>query len=234
MISGRQEACAHNNALWCDAVLQAAGADCRHHAGFWHASGTVLPLYPNIVTTSARPDTDLKAALAALPKGAAVKDSFDRLDLEPLGFRKLLSGTWLFRPEQGGRKPPVTSTWQKISHPDGLKKWSAAWNRDDSLQRVFSTRLLEKRAIDFAAIMNDGSIKAGGVFNTGPAFSGKNVLGLSNVFCRKNWLYSALHELLSPFPHMPVCTYEADDDVLTVYRQLGFEDCGRLSVWLKN
>ncbi|CTQ57028.1 hypothetical protein LP7551_05592 [Roseibium album] len=234
MVPGKQDACAQNNALWCDAVLKAAGANSRYYAGFWHASGKVLPLYPNIVTTSARPDPDLKTALDALPENAAVKDSFNCLDLGSFGFRKLKSGSWLFRPTQSSRRPPVTSSWQKITHPEGLKRWSAAWNSDDELHRVFPPRLLEKRAIDFAAILNEGSIKAGGIFNAGPTFSGKDVLGLSNVFCRKNWLYSALHELLAPFPHKPVCTYETDDDVLTVYRQLGFEDCGRLSIWLKN
>lgn len=233
MVSGKQDACALNNALWCDAVLKAAGASSRFSTGFWQASGTVLPLYPNIVTTSARPDPDFKAALQSLPSNTAVKDSFDCLDLSSFGFQKLLTGTWLFRPAPSDKRPAISSTWQKISHREGLRKWAHAWNDTESLHHIFSPRLLETNAVDFAAIVKDDAIKAGAVFNAGPKFEGKEVMGLSNLFCRRNWRYSALRELLTPYPHRPVCTYETDDDILAVYRELGFETCGRLSVWLK-
>ncbi|MBO9461568.1 hypothetical protein [Labrenzia sp. R5_0] len=116
---------------------------------------------------------------------------------------------------------------------ESLKKWLAGWNENESLHAVFPSRLLERKTIDFAAIIKDGKVKAGAVFNTGPKLDGKDILGLSNVFCRKSWLYSALHDLLEPFPNRSICTYENDASVLPVYRQLGFEPCGQLSVWLK-
>lgn len=234
MIAKRQDACAHNNALWCDAVLKSAGATTRFHSGFWQAVGTSLPLYPNMVTLSARPTSELTAALEAVPSGTAVKDSFDALDLRSSGFQKLFSGVWLFRPPQSSRRSPVSSSWHKVTHAEGLKKWAAAWNKDETLQRQFSPKLLETSLIEFAAIQDNGAIKAGAVFNKGPDLGGIEVLGVSNVFCRKSWLYSALQGLLEPFPHKPVCTYEADGDVLPVYHQLGFEECGQLSIWLKN
>ena len=234
MIAGRLDACAHNNALWCDAVLKTAGAKTEFLNGHWIAREKSLPLYPNIVTLTASPGADFFASLDTLPKGSAVKDSFDSLDLAPMGFQKLFGGTWLFRPAKSAKRPPIRSDWHKISHAEALKKWLAAWNGNDRLHGVFSPRLLEKRTIDFVAISKDGDLKAGAVFNTGPKLDGTEVVGLSNLFCRKSWRYSALHELLEPYGHRPVCSYETDDDLLPVYRQLGFEDCGRLAVWLKS
>ncbi|MBN9673199.1 hypothetical protein [Roseibium aggregatum] len=233
MDTGRQGACAHNNALWCNAVLTAAGATARFHAGFWQAEGRSLPLYPDIVTLSPQPGAEFFAALSALPANAAVKDSFDSLDLQASGFEKLLTGTWLFRPAQTANKPALSTNWQKITHSEGLKKWLTGWNENVNLHRVFPPSLLNLKTVDFAAITGNGAIKAGAVFNSGPKLDGKDLLGLTNVFCRKSWRYSALHDLLEPFPHRPVCTYEADDKLLPVYRQLGFESCGRLGVWVK-
>jgi len=233
MNTGKQGACARTNALWCDSVLKAAGASARFHAGFWQAEGRVLPLYPNIVTLSPQPGAEFFAALSVLPANAAIKDSFDSLDLQASGFEKLLTGTWLFRPAQTANRPTLSTNWQKIAHSEGLKKWLAGWNENVNLHHVFPPSLLDLKTIDFAAITENGAIKAGAVFNSGPKLDGKDLLGLSNVFYRKNWLYSALHGLLEPFPHRSVCTYEADDTLLAVYRQLGFETCGRHSVWLK-
>lgn len=233
MIAGRQDACARNNALWCDTVLKAAGARTAFHGGFWIAREKVLPLYPNIVTLSAKPAADLYAALEMLPEGAAVKDSFDTLDLAPLGYRKRLSGTWLFRPPVSEKRPPISTGWHRISHSEALKRWLAGWNADESLHAILPSKLLEKKTVDFSAIVKDGAIKAGGIFNTGPKLEGKEVVGLSNVFCRRSWLYTALHGLLEPYAQKPVCTYEEDDGVLPVYRQLGFDPCGRLGVWVK-
>lgn len=234
MIAGRQDACAHNNALWCDAVLKAAGAKTDFLSGFWVAQAKTLPLYPNIVTLAASPGADFFASLDALPKGAAIKDSYDSLDLAPKGFQKLFSGTWLFRPPKTDKRPPIQSDWLKVAHAEALKKWLAAWNSNEQLHGVFSPKLLEQRTIDFAAITRDGGLRAGAIFNTGPKLDGKDVVGLSNLFCRKSWRYSALHDLLEPYGHKPVCTYETDDELLPVYRQLGFENCGRLGVWLKD
>jgi len=226
--------CARNNALWCDAVLTAAGASTEFHNGFWIAEGKQLPLYPNLITLQPGRSADLDAALSTLPKNAGLKDSFDCLDLAPLGFEKLFTGTWLFRAAATVRKPPAPPGWHKAMTPDGLRSWCAAWSANDSLHAVFPAPLLENPAIEFASIVRDGTIQSGAVFNSGPQLENRDVLGLSNLFHRKNWRYSALHGLLAPYPHRALCTYETDAALLPVYRQLGFHDTGSLSVWLKS
>jgi len=225
--------CARNNALWCDAVLKAAGARTEFHKRHWLASGVQVPLFPNIVTLSVDHCADLETGLAALPPNAAVKDSFNRLALGPEGFEKLLTGTWLFRKAQNARRPSSPPAWQKAVTTDALRKWLSAWNGKESVQQVFPVGLLENRKIDFAAVTREGQLQAGAVLNHGPVSDGKEVLGVSNVFCRKSWLYGALHDLLESFPHLPVCTYETDPGRLPVYRQLGFEPVGELTVWRK-
>lgn len=225
--------CARNNALWCDAVLRAAGAKTDFHHGYWHASGKQIPLFPNIVTLTADHSADLSAALAALPSKAAVKDSFDCLDLRTSGFEKLLTGTWLFRSQEGTRKPASPPDWQKAQTSDALGKWLTAWNRSENLHKLFPPKLLEFPDIDFVSIRRDDKIQGGAVLNYGPSHAGKDVVGVSNIFHRKSWLYGALHALIEPFPHRPVCTYETDTELLPVYRQIGFEDVGTLTVWQK-
>ncbi|WFE90222.1 hypothetical protein K1718_02415 [Roseibium porphyridii] len=233
MDSVRQSTCAHNNALWCDSVLKAAGANSRFQTGFWSAEDKVLPLYPNVVTLTKKPGAELYSVLRSLPSGASVKDSFDALDLSALGFQKLFSATWLFRSDQTNRKPPVSSDWLKINHLQAFKKWLQNWNGNEALHNVLPARLMDVPTVEFAAIQKDGDFRAGAVFNSGPKLEGRDVIGLSNIFCRRSWLYSALHDLLAPFPHKSVCTYENDETILPVYRQLGFEDCGHLRVWTK-
>ena len=227
--------CAQNNALWCDTVLKASGAKTSFQHGYWIAEGNLLPLYPNLVTLQSKPDADLKTILHSLPVNAAIKDSFDSLDIAHHGFRKLFTGTWLFRPAQSDRKPPAASDWQKAVTLDGLQRWLDAWNDNTSLHSVLSPKLLKDPFVEFASITNadEATIKAGCIFNHGPAINGKKLVGLSNVFHRKKWLYGGLHALLHPFPHLPVCTYETDNELLPVYSQLDFEDCGKLAVWLK-
>ncbi|MEP3431655.1 MAG: hypothetical protein ABJN98_23430 [Roseibium sp.] len=225
--------CAQNNALWCDAVLSVAGARTKFHNDYWFADGKQLPLYPNLVTLNNRSGPDLISALKALPLGAAVKDSFDCLELKHRGFEKLFGGTWLFRPAQSSKKPPVSSDWQKVMTLDAFGKWLPAWNANETLHHVFSPKLIKAAAIEFAMIMDGEAIKAGCTLNQGPKCDGKNLIGLSNVFYRKKWLYGALRSLLEPYSHHPVCTYESDEEILPVYRQLGFQDCGDLAIWVK-
>ncbi|XYK78767.1 MAG: hypothetical protein ROO70_13330 [Labrenzia sp.] len=225
--------CARNNALWCDAVLRAAGARTDFHHGYWQASGKQVPLFPNIVTLTAEHGADLSAALAALPSKAAVKDSFDCLDLSTSGFEKLLTGTWLFRSQEGTRKPASPPDWQKAQTSEALCKWLPAWNKSEKLHTLFPPKLLEFPDIDFVSIRRDDKIQGGAVLNYGPSHAGKDVVGISNIFHRKSWLYGALHALIEPFQHRPVCTYETDTELLPVYRQIGFEDVGTLTVWQK-
>ncbi|WP_420412970.1 hypothetical protein [Roseibium sp.] len=225
--------CAQNNALWCDAVLKAAGAQTGYHHGYWQALGATVPLFPNIVTVTDDHGADLTSALAVLPANAAVKDSFNCLNLRSLGFEELLTGTWLFRMPQSSRKPPAPPSWHKAVTVESLRKWLEGWSDKEVLHKIFPAKLLEVQAIDFASILQDSTLKAGAALNHGPACDGKNIIGVSNVFRRKSWLFGALHDLLEPYPHRPVCTYETDDELLPVYRQLGFEEVGKLTVWRK-
>lgn len=225
--------CAQNNALLCDAVLSAAGANTRFQSDYWHSEDKQLPLYPNVVTLNRKTGPELMAALTALPPKAAVKDSFDCLELHHRGFDRLFRGTWLYRPAISSRKPPAKFDRKKVLTQDALIKWLEAWNGNESLHQVFPPNLLKKQALEFAMIEQDGAIKAGCTMNFGPKQDGKEMIGVSNIYYRKKWLYGALQALLGAYPHHPICTYETDADHVAVYRQLDFQECGSLSVWVK-
>ena len=202
MIAGKQDACAHNNALWCDAVLKAAGAKTEFLGGFWIAREKTLPLYPNIVTYSEKPGADLNAALATLPKNSAVKDSYDRLDLAHLGFKKLFAGTWLFRPPQSSRKPPLQSDWHKAKHPEALKKWLNGWNSQMTacMPSSLAQSFWISNTIDFATVSKGETIRAGAVFNRGSeARTARKLSAFPTCSAAGAGGTAAMHDLLEPF-----------------------------------
>lgn len=93
---------AENNAHWCDAICRAHGAPGKLHEHLWLSREPMPRFYPNVVTLSAEAPAAQLAAVRALVDAAqlgsfAVKDSFARLDLAPLGFRVLFAATWLWR-----------------------------------------------------------------------------------------------------------------------------------------
>ncbi|WP_255603816.1 hypothetical protein [Oscillochloris sp. ZM17-4] len=119
---------AANNARWCDAICRAHGAPGELHEHLWLSRHPMPRFYPNVVTRSA--EAGAAAQLAAVRElvdaghlgSFAVKDSFARLDLVPLGSRVLFAATWLWRDES---LPPPARVgtglrWTTIGEPEAL------------------------------------------------------------------------------------------------------------------
>lgn len=115
-----------NNAQWCNTVCRAHAAPGHFAPSAWVNTNNAPPLYPNMVTTVADDVANHLQTVKSLTEARpdfphAVKDSFHKLDLEPLGFVQLFNAQWFARepapvPKNLLRK---ASHWQHLSsEPD--------------------------------------------------------------------------------------------------------------------
>src|SRR5215468_10079713 len=181
---------ARNNALWCDAVCRAHDRPGEFHESLWLTRLGAPRFYPDAVTLSgvesAPPQIETIAALVGSTRERewAVKDSFQSLELNSLGFETLFDAEWIamcapppdLKPAAEYRSARVTSKAELIA-------WEQAWAGEAvnaaaiSEPRLFKPRLLADTNNVFVSIQGDGGIVGGGILNRGA-----DVVGLSNLF----------------------------------------------------
>jgi hypothetical protein len=237
----------HNNAVWCDTVCHAHGLSGEFTPDIWLRNGPVPRYYPNAVTLTA--ETGITAQMAAIQTltGSSVKDSYQTLDLAPLGFNPLFDATWIWL-EADSRKHldattsgeyPEDYTVLTVKHPVELARWEQAW-ADSSTEivpedRIFPASLLEDSTVHFIAAYRDNQIVAGVIANqTG------DVVGLSNQFAppstpkfhTKTYWAGCIVMIQFMLPGLPIVGYEHGDS-LTLANALGFDQIGPLRVWVR-
>lgn len=230
---------AHNNVVWCDTVCRAHGRAGRFEADLWWSPRPAPRFYPNLVTLA--PGGVAPERLAALrdqiDRGAGagwgLKDSAAALDLSGLGFRALFEATWVGLPADaplaGGAPQPAA--WRRVTHPDELAAWEAAWD-DAPAERVFPPALLDDPDVAVLAALRDGRIQGGAIANRSGA-----VAGLSNVFTRGEggaaWWASVCAAARGVFPGRALVGYE-HGDALEQALAVGWRPLGPLRVWLRD
>jgi hypothetical protein len=230
---------AHNNAIWCDAVCATHFGPGEFHASHWLNRHGVPQFYPDFVTLSGPADsasqtealTGLIAAEGA--RSLHVKDSFDCLRLQPLGFRPLFRAEWLSASALGsiGRREAEDVRWVGVRDEPDLARWERAWrgSADDAASRTFRAGLLAVPGIQFVYGLVDGLPAGGGVLS-----AGAGVTSLSNVFAHGIAMEVVLQGLAqvaaARFPGQPLVDYESGDDLVAAHR-VGFQTVGRLRVW---
>lgn len=182
------ERAAHNNALWCEAVCAVHDTCGEFHRDFWLNRMEIDRLYPNLVTLSGSEGVSAqKKAVAELIRarrrdGWSVKDSFQNLDLDDLGFSPLFEAQWLSLAEaRGGDGRDVDDVqWTTIGDGHGLDSWELAWrkaNAEVGSALLFKPELLDRNDIRFVMAISNGVCVGGGVLN-----AGAGVVGLTNLF----------------------------------------------------
>ncbi|MCC7448555.1 MAG: hypothetical protein IT324_14130 [Anaerolineae bacterium] len=226
----------YNNAVWCDTVCRAHGSPGTFTDHLWFNPNPTPPYYPNAQTLSGEAGVteQLRVVQHLIDSrklvGFAVKDSFNRLDLTPLGFRSLFEATWLWR-SLTQPKPSIDTKgirWSVIQQPDNLAQWEAA-RADQPMARIFLPSLLADQDVVFIAVYRDQQLIGGGIGNrTG------NIVGLSNVFTptgeSSDILAGCVAAIMTAFPGLPIVGYEHSES-LAIAQALGFEALGSLRVW---
>ncbi|MWA15254.1 hypothetical protein [Streptomyces sp. BA2] len=220
-------AAARNNAEWCDAVCRAHGLAGEFGAGAWSSARRTPPLYPDAVSLTPEVSAaDLVARIDTASPGCSVKDSFARLDLEPLGFEVLFEAQWIHR--EAGTPAPAHLGWEPLRSAESLPAWETAWNDGEESTGLFRPGLLSDDT-RFLAAYAEGRIVAGAV-----ASRGASVVGVSNLFTSADeesaWA-GCLTEIARLWPGLPVIGYESGESLDAAVSQ-GFKPIGPLRVWL--
>jgi hypothetical protein len=232
---------AHNNALWCDAVCRAHDRPGEFHGTLWLTRLGTPRFYPDAVTVAGVEAAPAQMeAIAALvgstpQRERVVKDSFQSLDLNPLGFEPLFDAEGV---ALSGRPPDVKHDPSEyratsVTSKAGLIAWEQSWAGEEvnaaatSELRVFTPRLLADTNIVFVSIRADGGIVGGGILNRGA-----EVVGLSNLFgSATDMVWRSLAAMAGEiFPGLPLVGYDRGDELAAAH-QAGFETVGLLRVW---
>ncbi|MCB8820220.1 hypothetical protein [Microvirga rosea] len=239
------ERAARNNALWCDAVCRAHGYPGEFRDALWLNHGRTPPYYPHAVTLAGPQAAsrqvsalmELLTQLRSQGRPAAVKDSFNCIDLSVCGLSPVFDAEWiscdpLAAEEETGRRG---CRWQEIGTEPELMAWEQAWSGggmavpEHDERRIFKPSLLSDPGIVFVSVLSDDTVVGGGILNRGA-----EVVGLSNVFARSNDSQAVRQGLIAKaaqkFPGLPLVGYERDSELVCAHRS-GFRSIGSLRVW---
>ena len=227
---------AANNAAWCDVVCQGHGLDGSFYRDYWIQDELVVPLYPNFITlTAGGVDTQLAAIEAALNTGRPsrwfVKDSFNQLPLQELGFSVLFDAEWFVL-----APPDVNTSREVLTHraqtDDELRQWESAWGQTPADwpygDRVFAPALLSDPRVAFLFEKHHDKIVAGLIAN-----EASGVIGISNWFTRTDARHDVLAYLtpaLTRWPSMPIVGYTGRPELGSL-TTAGAQPCGPCRVW---
>ena len=216
---------ARNNAEWCDAVARSWGGRGAFEEALWINRGAAPPFYPNAVTLT--PSESVPPAIAAAKGAFTVKDSFQALDLAPLGYQPLFDASWIWRDPQPARAVDGTAAWRVIRDAASLARWEAAWRGDEPALDLFRPTLLEEHKHAFIAGEVAGEMVAGCVASRSGA-----VVGVSNLFGPAEFTPGCLAAVQGFAPSLPIVGYEAGA-ALEAMKSQGFQALGALRVWLR-
>jgi hypothetical protein len=232
---------ATNNAIWCDTVCRAHDHPGEFHETLWFTRLGTPRFYPDAVTIAGAEAAPVQLeAIASLISATRqrewfVKDSFQSLHLNSLGFEPLFDAEWIAlsgaRPDLKHNLPEYRST--VVTGNAGLIAWEQSWAGKEvnaaanSEPRVFMPSLLADTNVVFVSIQGEGGIAGGGILNRGA-----EVVGVSNLFGPKiDLVYRSLTATAGEiFPGLPLVGYEHGKD-LAAAQMAGFETVGALRVW---
>lgn len=233
--AGLLDAAVANNAAWCDAVCRSHGHPGTFGSRLWVSKGHRVRFYPNAVTLDPGV-TEAEVLAVAGPSGPfAVKDSFARLDLAPAGFRLLAEASWIGADGAPGGPPGAGRAWEKVTGPDELGAWEAAWagggDDGDGDGPLFRPALLADPRCAVLARRRDGAVIAGAI-----AYAAGGGAGISNLFAAgpaSGRLWDGLRRAVAGrWPGLPAVGYE-EGASLAAARQAGFRALGPLRIWVR-
>jgi len=232
---------AHNNALWCDAVCRAHDRPGEFHDTLWLTRLGTPRFYPDAVTVAGVEAAPAQIEAIADLVGSTrqrewvVKDSFQSLDLNSLGFEPLFDAEWvaLSGPPPDVKHDPLEYRSTSVTSKAGLIAWEQSWAGEEvnaaaiSEPRVFMPRLLADTNVVFVSIQGDAGIVGGGILNRGA-----EVVGVSNLFGSTiDMVWRSLAAMAGEFfPGLPLVAYDRGYDLAAAH-QVGFETVGPLRVW---
>ena len=209
-------------------MWRAHGLGIEQGEGAVACKGAPPRYYPNAVTVDPGADAGAQTDWLLGRAGAAdgdffVKDSFQALQLDRLGFGRLFDATWIRR-APAAPAAAARLEWRPVIDPQALGAWERAWSGGGDLPSIFLPGLLSEPNVRILAGWRDDIIAAGCVVTSSGA-----VVGVSNVFGDQR---EALGAAARAGEGRDLVGYENGDDLAGALAA-GFEAVGGLSVWVR-
>lgn len=218
---------ARNNADWYAMMFDAHGLRYHRSEIAFLALDAPPPYHSWMTTLDPAADKALLELIAQhLDRPAfGLKDSFHGLELRPQGLKEFFSASWLWAE---ALRPASTIGWTRITSPDDLLLWEAAWKDGGSPsdRRQFPANILGRPDVFIWGRATADGFDAGAVANLS-----SDCVGLSNCFGGGS--FPAAATLCAGIAKdLPIVGYERGDDLRTAL-YTGFDATGLLRVWVK-
>jgi len=229
--------CAYNNVDWYQAIFRSHGLMWAITDGVWSSRDNAPPYYSNAVTLTpsgqAAQIAQLRDLQAVLRGRWSVKDSFDALDLAPLGFEPLFDAEWIWcDPSDAPAPDPGGIAWRPVTTTDQLEPWEGAWRKNGSPTQtpVFVPNLLADPTITLFGGYRGDIVVAGCAGNRSA-----DSVGFSNFFVddaeEPLAVAGAIAQVARFGAGLPIVGYLASDALARV-TTLGFRSVGPLRIWV--
>lgn len=206
----------------------------------WYCVQKVPPYYSNIVTRSEnwKPDSIFEqidsASLSENWDSWSIKDSFQTLDLSSHGFNKLFDAEWMYLTAANfmalESEPKVI--YKILENIEELSEWRLAWDSNKEIgEQIFYEEMLGNSNVKFLAGYKDNQLITGCLIN-----KTESIYGISNFFAPDEsveWWSMIVSYLYTSLGKIDLVGYERSA-LLKQLANLGFENIGNLTVWLKN
>ena len=161
-----------------------------------------------------------------VPFEFSVKDSFNSLPLDDIGFEPLFEASWLWQDSQS-REPNEAGLFWKCIDVYQLPAWEAAWRGgDEQAERTFPDCLLDDRCVSVLAGVDPELRIVAGVI----AYEGAGVIGVTNAFGPELPPFAVIAALIK---EAPLVAYERGGILSSALRR-GFSAAGQLKIWTRS
>lgn len=227
---------AQNNAEWCEIICSTHKIPGEFLENIWVNQNEVPTFYPNAVTTkplSHENFSDISKALKKIPlESYAIKDSFNELPADKMGYKILFEADWITYSPSELIDESIIEGWTIVKDDQELKNWELAWNNNQPTdKRIFLPNILSVSDVSFLAKYENNQIIAGGITNIA-----HDVIGLSNVFnhdSQNNNIWSEISSFIKEkMATLPIVGYERDQALMKAH-EVGYKTIGKLKVLLK-
>lgn len=216
-----------NNADWCDAMATAHGVATRYNESVWATEYSMPRFYPNVITLQRGIQIDelVESIAANLPAGWGVKDSFDELRLDDLGFRSAFQAHWYCRPPGNYEPNHKESKFDltTVNSQAELRNWISGWGQGDG---IFNSSIAADNSVELIYATREGDVVSGLAL-----YHSAGSVGISNVFGTGEALLGCLAKVVETHSSKGIVGYGDENEIRTL-SGFGFEKMGDLRIWL--
>lgn len=238
-------AAAANMAAWHTACLAALSVESCREGATWYVRRPAPFIFLSAITLDGPQHTGEHERMArelagSRPGGMGINDTWNRLDLAPLGFERHREQWFARTPGEAEESPGSGWAVERAETPAALAEFEQSQHRgfetpelaDLGTFGVYAPGLLEDRAMHILAIRGPG----GDVASSAMAYVAAGVVGIYSVATppehrRKGYGEAVTRAAQGVAPLPAVLQPSAMGEAM--YRRLGFEPAGKVTNWFR-